>query len=257
MLLRRFVAHARKQDWMAIAIEFVLLVLGVFLGIQVANWNEARHERALEAEYVARLQRDFRAIDARMTANLSSWERNSAAPIRLLADLESFHKTGTWPRTRADMLADFGPTMGSRIPPPRAASYVELLSAGKLGLIRDTRLRDALLDYDTQTGVTMNAYDALVQRVDPQRPALVAHLQFDLATDASRVDPIEAFRKGAITWRDVDLGELATDGNVEVALSMFASASYNQLLNARLQQEKAQAVIALLGAAKSVVGGTP
>ena len=39
MLLRRFVAHARKQDWMAIAIEFVLLVLGVFLGIQVSNWN--------------------------------------------------------------------------------------------------------------------------------------------------------------------------------------------------------------------------
>ena len=55
MLLRRVVAHARRQDWMAIAIEFVLLVLGVFLGIQVANWNEARRGRTLEAEYIARL----------------------------------------------------------------------------------------------------------------------------------------------------------------------------------------------------------
>ena len=108
MIVRRFARALNDQNWTAIAIEFVLLVLGVFLGIQVANWNEARHERALEAEYVARLQRDFRAIDARMTANLSSWERNSAAPIHLLADLESFHKTGTWPRTRADMLAHMG-----------------------------------------------------------------------------------------------------------------------------------------------------
>ena len=45
MLLRRFVAHARKQDWMAIAIAFVLLVLGVFLGIQVSNWNTERENR--------------------------------------------------------------------------------------------------------------------------------------------------------------------------------------------------------------------
>ena len=45
MPLRRFVAHARKQDWMAIAIEFVLLVLGVFLGIQVSNWNTERENR--------------------------------------------------------------------------------------------------------------------------------------------------------------------------------------------------------------------
>ena len=45
MPLRRFVAHARKQDWMAIGIAFVLLVLGVFPGIQVSNWNAERENR--------------------------------------------------------------------------------------------------------------------------------------------------------------------------------------------------------------------
>ncbi|MBN8263642.1 MAG: hypothetical protein J0M21_03230 [Xanthomonadales bacterium] len=58
MLLRRFVAHARKQDWMAIAIEFVLLVLGVFLGIQVSNWNAERENRHQAAVLTDPLQED-------------------------------------------------------------------------------------------------------------------------------------------------------------------------------------------------------
>jgi hypothetical protein len=42
MLLRRVIKHVRKQEWTAIAIDFVIVVVGVFIGIQAANWNEAR-----------------------------------------------------------------------------------------------------------------------------------------------------------------------------------------------------------------------
>ena len=52
MILRRFAEALKQQNWSAVAIEFVLLVLGVFLGIQVANWNETRREHTLEAEYI-------------------------------------------------------------------------------------------------------------------------------------------------------------------------------------------------------------
>jgi hypothetical protein len=39
MLLRRVIQHFRYQEWTAIGIELVILV---FIGIQVANWNENR-----------------------------------------------------------------------------------------------------------------------------------------------------------------------------------------------------------------------
>ena len=71
MLLRRVIEHVREQHWTAIAIDFVIVVAGVFVGIQVANWNEARRGRTLEAEYIARLQRDYSAIDARLAINLT------------------------------------------------------------------------------------------------------------------------------------------------------------------------------------------
>lgn len=44
MILRRLSQSLKEQNWTAIWIEFVLLVDGVFLGIQVANWNEGRRE---------------------------------------------------------------------------------------------------------------------------------------------------------------------------------------------------------------------
>lgn len=59
MILRRLPQNLREQNWTAISIEFVLLVAGVFLGIQVANWNEDRQDRQAEQRYLLELVRDL------------------------------------------------------------------------------------------------------------------------------------------------------------------------------------------------------
>lgn len=43
--LRQVSTGVRDQNWTAIGIEFVLVILGVFLGIMAANWNEERLDR--------------------------------------------------------------------------------------------------------------------------------------------------------------------------------------------------------------------
>ncbi|MEE4160901.1 MAG: hypothetical protein V2I25_00240 [Woeseiaceae bacterium] len=54
MLLRRIIEHVRAQNWTAIVLDFVIVVVGVFIGIEVSNWNESlafeRRERALLVE---------------------------------------------------------------------------------------------------------------------------------------------------------------------------------------------------------------
>ena len=60
MILRRVAHRLKQQEWTAIAIELVLVVLGVFIGIQVSNWNEARKEHSLEAVYLDRIAQDIR-----------------------------------------------------------------------------------------------------------------------------------------------------------------------------------------------------
>ena len=61
MILRGTAEQLRRQDWAAVAIELVLVVAGVFLGIQVANWNDDRKDRDAEKAYLARIAGDARA----------------------------------------------------------------------------------------------------------------------------------------------------------------------------------------------------
>jgi hypothetical protein len=45
MILRRLTENLRTQNWTAITIEFLIVVIGVFIGTEVANWNQARLEK--------------------------------------------------------------------------------------------------------------------------------------------------------------------------------------------------------------------
>lgn len=45
MILRRLTENLRAQNWTAVVIEFLIVVIGVFLGTQVANWNQQRGAR--------------------------------------------------------------------------------------------------------------------------------------------------------------------------------------------------------------------
>jgi hypothetical protein len=244
MILRRLSQSLKEQNWTAIVIEFVLLVAGVFLGIQVANWNEAQQDQKRESEFIARLDRDFQKIDVRLADSISRWELKTTATLRVLDDLEAFQKTGRWPRIKAEMLSDLNDTFNYRIPAPRSATYIELLSAGQLGLIQNTNLRDALLEYDAQVGYSMAGFDVLVKRVDPFMAKVVAHLEYDqtktnsnMPAETNPIDPV---------WSDVDLDRLAADPEVKTAVKMYAAASRNQLALSKLQRRKAAATMALL-----------
>lgn len=45
MILRRIATHLRAQNWTTVAIELAIVIGGVFIGIQAANWNQQRQER--------------------------------------------------------------------------------------------------------------------------------------------------------------------------------------------------------------------
>lgn len=55
MILRRASENIRSENWAGVAIEFVLVVLGVFLGIVAANWNEQRLAKRETAELLDQL----------------------------------------------------------------------------------------------------------------------------------------------------------------------------------------------------------
>jgi len=191
MILRRVIEHVKKQEWTAIALDFVIVVMGVFIGIQVANWNDARIERRIQTSILERLVTDFRSIesealdalkiaDSRMKM-LDELAQSLSADRAAIADVANIEKL-LWGLTIKS------PVRGS-------ATYEELLSAGRLDLLSSSDLRDALSVYarnreyhlaaNARTAVTATAGSPhLVQLggiASPYRQALFADAQSERA----------------------------------------------------------------------------
>lgn len=73
MLLRRVIDHVREQNWFAVGIDFVIVVVGVVIGIEVANWNQERQLAAQERSYLGQLRDEILGnhgvVDLRMRYN--------------------------------------------------------------------------------------------------------------------------------------------------------------------------------------------
>jgi hypothetical protein len=147
MILRRIIAHFRNQEWAAIAIDFMIVVFGVFFGIQVANWNAAATDRRAEAGYLLQLQRDVEAIKSELQAQVA-FEQFQAT----LAG-EMFDETQKPPSALRNRRIHIGLSQlsGRRTLRVESPTFVDLQGAGRLGIISDDALRAALIAYFYRT----------------------------------------------------------------------------------------------------------
>ncbi len=140
MILRPFTERLRKLDWSAIAVELLIVVLGVFIGIQVSNWNQARVTDQQAAVFTGHLRADLREEDwgyQLMIAYNQEVLKNAEQAVDALSG-----KTST--SDEALLISAYRATQyKQRL--RRRATYDELISTGAIGLIRDPRLRDTAM----------------------------------------------------------------------------------------------------------------
>lgn len=79
--MRRVVEQLKHQHWMAVGIDLLIVVVGVFIGMQVSNWNEARIERERSALMVDAFRTELnnyirvtRKYDDQATKGLAKFE---------------------------------------------------------------------------------------------------------------------------------------------------------------------------------------
>lgn len=58
-MLKRIAASVRSQDWFAVVVEVLVVVIGLLLAFQLDSWREARLERQVERAYIDRLTADL------------------------------------------------------------------------------------------------------------------------------------------------------------------------------------------------------
>ena len=46
MILRRITKHVKDQNWFAVGVDFLIVVVGILIAFQITNWSEKRQETA-------------------------------------------------------------------------------------------------------------------------------------------------------------------------------------------------------------------
>ena len=144
MIVRRIGEHVRAHNWFAVAIDFAIVVVGVFIGIEVANWNQDRQARAEERRYYVQIRDDL-ADDVRtMQVAIRRSQRNDAAAELALGAL-----AGQVPEdvSNGQVAVAFHRAGFLYLPLVSRGTYDELVSTGNLGLLRNRKLKDAIVEY--------------------------------------------------------------------------------------------------------------
>lgn len=155
MILRRITQHVKDQNWTAVSLDFFIVVIGVFMGIQLGNWNDARGDRAAERVILERLETEFQyqETELQFLAERLSLFRAAAKGVTIAL------KEDTPPQNQTQFLEWLteAPNLGR--PPARSATYVQLLSSGDLDLLSNGNLRDLLVRYDQNIERNRFMYD--------------------------------------------------------------------------------------------------
>lgn len=144
MILRRITKHVKDQNWFAVGLDFFIVVVGVFIGIQVSNWNAGRTDRADEAIFLERLHDDLVRVE-------DASARVRTRRISLIDDLNSaaavvFSDDPALQLTPEQCLA-IGSSSYYYINVLGLPSLTELANAGRVEIIRDRAVRTALVEY--------------------------------------------------------------------------------------------------------------
>ncbi len=174
MLLRRITKHVTEQNWFAVFIDFLIVVVGVFIGIQVANWNEALKAKQAERAYIERMLVDIEFAqefaESTLTRRINGFQ-SSLEMVQLMSgdgsELSDEHVD-----------CDFPSSVSIQIDLPFLNTINELLATGKVNVLTNDALRNAVLELQNRS--------ELLRRYQDQNRATVVNIT-DVFADAIKL----------------------------------------------------------------------
>jgi len=131
----------RKRDWFTAILELVILVIGIYVGLQVDDWVSEREDRKTETIYLELLARDVAELQQQVEAQHAFEKDKTNVAARAYELL-----TSDDPSAHQVELGELLTTLSGRITLSLvSATYEQMVSSGHLQLIRDPKLRGKLV----------------------------------------------------------------------------------------------------------------
>ncbi|PHR54028.1 MAG: hypothetical protein COA47_16185 [Robiginitomaculum sp.] len=164
MILRRVIKHFRHQEWTAIFLDFLIVVGGVFVGLQAQQFAVDRENRRSEVIYLNRLHEE-------VLQTLQLREGNVGRRFRTKEALNNVYRIllgdGAHPKlSEKECHALTSMHIMSEVTAD-LPTLTELLSAGKLDTIRSTEVRSNLIRYLQERDRSGDALETINKGVSP------------------------------------------------------------------------------------------
>lgn len=160
MILRRVREHVSSHNWFAVGVDLIIVVLGVFLGTQVSNWNAERLAHEAGDTYRARIIRDLENNEADLEGRATYYEQVRTFGLEVLSALDGSARV-------SDERLLIAAYQASQIypRPQNRATYDEIISIGAVNTLGDVETRERIANYY----VGLETSDATFRNVPPYR----------------------------------------------------------------------------------------
>lgn len=204
MLPRRLRNYVENQNWTAIVIELLVVILGVFIGLQVDNWNQARIEQNTVKSYYHRLIEDLRTNAESFQARQDYYWKVQNHGQSVLDTLR-----GSQTASAEQFLIDaYQASQIWQVFINRAA-FDEILSVGVMNTIPDIDARSRLTNYHSAFDGISPQLNSLSAYRETIRSYIPIEVQRNIAGNCG--DRISADAKGAIQNTLPDNCDLSLD----------------------------------------------
>ena len=140
MILRRVIQHVKNQEWTAVCIDLFIVILGVFIGTQVSNWNAEWETGKKAAVFSERLKGDIR-LEAWGYESLIEYYKD----VVLNADRTLAAMAGELQLSDEQFVINAYRATQYKYNDRYRATYDEMVSTGTIGLIADQKLRETAI----------------------------------------------------------------------------------------------------------------
>lgn len=152
MLLRRLIKNISEQNWFVVWLDVSVVMVGIFLGMQVTNWNEGRKDNNLRRIYNERLIVDFNNELSGAKARVDYFTGTKLYGYKALDFLNqpSSQRVAT-----SEIIVAFMMASGRWENSSNQNTYNELINSGRINLLGNFKLRNVINQYYSDNSTRM------------------------------------------------------------------------------------------------------
>lgn len=194
MLLRRVIKHVSDQNWFAVIIDFLIVVVGIFVGLQVQQWSIKQADIKQERLYLKRILDD---VDRSLEFNRGTLEYNSKPMDDIWQVFQSLHSCEFVAESEQDRFANGLFYIGRFIATTFDMGTVnEMQSAGDFGLIRNSQIRDLLNELASSRELNKALLPSIGRRVGPS----MAYIDQQISINKQDLNPFITIKWSELTF---------------------------------------------------------